>query len=63
MKKTHKLKYYDTESFTTFCGLTDWNVEDEDLIKNRLVGENDDCSCKKCNKYYEINSKRNTSKE
>lgn len=45
--KTHKIKYADTETFTTFCGLTDWNVKSEDF-ENNLVGTYDECTCANC---------------
>ena len=56
--KTHKVRYvgYDyylggfDGSFTTYCGIS----EDcsEELSENYIVGEHDECTCKKCNRAY-----------
>ena len=41
------------DTFTTYCGLNEWNTTSDDLFENRLVGRHDECTCKKCNKSYE----------
>lgn len=57
--KTHKIKIagYDSYlggfdgSFTTYCGLNERCSED--LKEERLVGEHDKCTCKKCELAYQ----------
>lgn len=63
--KTHKVKFGGEftingidDGFITYCGLSDWNVICEDLKENGLVGQDDSCTCKKCNKFYELNIKK-----
>lgn len=51
--KTHKIRTADTESFMTYCGITDMDNPSEYLVEKYLVGEFDECTCKKCKKAFE----------
>ena len=48
--KTHMIKYADTESFTTMCGIDDGCSEDFWLDETTLIefGNISKCTCKKC---------------
>lgn len=46
------------DGFRTWCGISDIDNPSEELMKNHLVNDWEDCTCKKCKKAYEKHIKR-----